>query len=162
MDWDAIGAVGEIIGAIAVLISLIFVGLQVRLSAAQTEKSNALAREDMNERAMRTFGDTVVELARNQELALAFRKVMIKPAELTEGELTIVLAFFNVWLHRHRTAFLSVADGLIDPQVILDFDSSTKWYLTSPLFKNEWIRTKNTGAFTGEFSDHIEGLIAQG
>ena len=30
MDWDAIGAIGEIVGASAVLISLFYVGLQVR------------------------------------------------------------------------------------------------------------------------------------
>ena len=159
MDWEAIGAIGETLGAIGVLISLIFVGLQVRQSAAQTEKSNALARADMTERAMRTFGDTVIEIARNPELAVAFRKVMIKPAELTDGELTSVLTFFNVWLHRHRTAFLSVSDGLIDAQVMIDFDSSTKWYLTSPLFKDEWLRTKSTGTFTGKFSEHIDRLM---
>jgi hypothetical protein len=30
MDWDAIGAVGEIIGATAVFITLIYLAMQVR------------------------------------------------------------------------------------------------------------------------------------
>ena len=159
MNWDAIGAVGEIVGAIAVLVSLVFVGLQVRHSALQTQKSNVLARADMTERAMRTFGDTVIELARSQELAVAFRKVMFKPSDLTDEELTTVLAYFNVWLHRHRTAFVSVSEGLIDARVMTDFDNTTKWYLTAPAFREEWKRNQSNGLFTGEFSDHVEGLI---
>lgn len=158
MNWDAIGAIGEIVGAIAVLVSLIFVGLQVRQSAAQTRKSNVLARADMSERAMRTFGDTIIELARNQQLALAFRKVMFTTAELTAEEQTTVLTYFNVFLHRHRTAFLSVSEGLIDTGVMIDFDNATRWYLTASTFKDEWKQALRNGLFSGEFADHVEGL----
>jgi hypothetical protein len=160
VNWDAIGAIGEIIGAIAVLVSLIFVGLQVRQSAAQTQKSNVLARADMNERAMRTFGDTAIELARIEGLASAFRKVMREQSEITVEEQAMVFIFFNVWLLRHRTAFLSVSEGLIDAQVIVDFDNTTRWYLTAPLFKNEWKHARRNGLFTGDFVSHVEGLIA--
>ena len=95
MNWEAIGAIGEIVGAIAVLISLVFIGLQVRLSAAQTAKSNLLARADMTERAMRAFGDTAIELSRSQELSSALRNVMFKSSELAADGQTMVFAFFQ-------------------------------------------------------------------
>ena len=37
MNWDAIGAVGEILGAMAVIASLIFVGVQIRSNTRATQ-----------------------------------------------------------------------------------------------------------------------------
>ena len=36
MNWDAIGAIGEILGAIAVFMSLIYLGRQIRFSGIAT------------------------------------------------------------------------------------------------------------------------------
>ena len=155
MGWDAIGAIGEITGSIAVLISLIFVGLQVRHSAEQTKTSNLLARADMSERSVRTAGDTVSELARNPELANAFRKVMFERAELTPLEHTQVASYFNVWLMRHRAAFISASNGLIDAQLVREIDATTQWYLTAPVFAEEWHYGQKNGIFSGDFAKHV-------
>jgi hypothetical protein len=39
MNWDAIGAIGEIAGAIGVIATLLFLGLQIRQNAQATEAS---------------------------------------------------------------------------------------------------------------------------
>ena len=36
MDWEAIGAVGEVLGAIGVIFSLVYLALQIRASTRQT------------------------------------------------------------------------------------------------------------------------------
>ena len=41
MNWEAIGAVGEILGAIAVIGSLIFVGVQIRGNTRATQTAAA-------------------------------------------------------------------------------------------------------------------------
>ncbi len=59
MDWDAVGAVGEVVGAIAVVCSLVYVGTQIRqntrtsrdeaireIYTATTNQLNALALPD--------------------------------------------------------------------------------------------------------------------
>ena len=38
MNWDAIGAVGEIVGALAVVVTLIYLAVQTRHSAAATQR----------------------------------------------------------------------------------------------------------------------------
>ncbi len=40
MNWEAIGAIGQMIGALAVFASLVFVGLQIR----QSDRSKAILR----------------------------------------------------------------------------------------------------------------------
>ena len=43
MNWDAIGAIGEVVGAVGVILSLAFVGRQIRHSSHQMgEHSRAL------------------------------------------------------------------------------------------------------------------------
>ena len=161
MGWDAIGAIGEIAGAFAVLVSLIFVGLQVRHSAEQTKTSNLLARADMSERLLHTIGDTVIELARNPELAKAFRKVMFERTELTPLERTLVGSYFNVWLMRHRAAFISASNGLIDAQLVREIDATTQWYLTAPEFAEDWHYGHKNGLFSGPFAEHVNQGLSQ-
>ena len=43
MNWDAIGAVGEIVGAIAVVLTLIYLAVQVRHSRELLEESKKIA-----------------------------------------------------------------------------------------------------------------------
>ncbi len=44
MNWDAIGAIGELIGALAVVITLVFLVLQVRHNTRAMNESNRLER----------------------------------------------------------------------------------------------------------------------
>ncbi len=40
MNWDAIGAIAEIAGVIAIVVSLVYVGFQVRQNSAQLRQDN--------------------------------------------------------------------------------------------------------------------------
>ena len=51
MNWDALGAIGDLIGGIAVIGSLVFVGLQVRQSnkISKSESLRGLVAAETNE-----------------------------------------------------------------------------------------------------------------
>ena len=40
MNWDALGAIGEIIGAVAVLATLYYLAAQIKMQNRELEKSN--------------------------------------------------------------------------------------------------------------------------
>ena len=65
MNWDAIGAVGEIVGALAVVLTLAYLALQVRTARKATIDQNTLARAS----GVREMMLTVVE---NDELRMNF------------------------------------------------------------------------------------------
>ncbi|MFT5562527.1 MAG: hypothetical protein ACI9B8_001957 [Sulfitobacter sp.] len=44
MNWEALGAIGELVAATGVMGTLLFVGIQVRLSNRQTSQANKIAR----------------------------------------------------------------------------------------------------------------------
>ena len=39
MNWDAVGAIGEVVGAVAVVITLLYVARQIHQASAQTRVS---------------------------------------------------------------------------------------------------------------------------
>ena len=51
MNWDAVGAIAEVIGAIAIFVSLVYLAVQIRQStqqAARALKANELAAFERN------------------------------------------------------------------------------------------------------------------
>ena len=50
MDWDAIGAVGEILGALAVFISLVYLAVQIRNNTTQLKFDSGQAVANSGDR----------------------------------------------------------------------------------------------------------------
>ncbi len=106
MNWEAIGAVGEIIGAIAVVVSLIYLSIQIRAGTKATKAGafQAVIQSEMN------FASIVIQNAGTWEK-------VVTDAPLTEGEETrkaIVLC--NLFMldserryHQYNAGFLETA-----------------------------------------------------
>jgi len=107
MNWDALGAIGELIGATAVLVTLIYLALQVRHARDDLRRSIQQSRTT-------AFRELMLERTRNSELQEATIKVRnaFKPemesleelqqaADLSEKEKMILLMDnINFWLYR--------------------------------------------------------------
>ena len=55
MNIMELGAIGELVGGVAVIGSLIYVGLQVRQSNAQAVRANQIAKSESNRSLARDF-----------------------------------------------------------------------------------------------------------
>jgi hypothetical protein len=55
MNWEAVGAVGEVVGAAAVLATLVFLALQIREGQRAQRESNTLARSAAADRSFEQF-----------------------------------------------------------------------------------------------------------
>lgn len=69
MNWEAVGAIGEIVGAAAVVVTLVFLAAQIRLSARATQESNKLERAAAIDRHAETIGRWRARLTENRGLA---------------------------------------------------------------------------------------------
>ena len=101
MNWDALGAIGELVGAVAVVVTLIYVARQIHQVNAQSQAS---ARYSFIE----AYSDMNTSISNNRELASVFRRGFAGE-ELDEDErmqfFTLVGQFLNTWsvlfdLHR--------------------------------------------------------------
>ena len=91
MNWNAVGALGEILGALAVLITLIYL-------AAQVKQSNNLARFTAMKEILNQFNHLNQMVATDSEL----RKVLAKTGDLSADEreqtYNFAMMFCAVWL----------------------------------------------------------------
>lgn len=93
MNWDAVGAIAESLGALAVIISLIYLAAQVRQTRIQLR---AQAEDNLISRSFEAFAPVYED--RNAQI---FRKGLQDPAALNEDE-----AFtFRLLMDRQRGAF---------------------------------------------------------
>jgi len=91
MNWDAIGAIGEILGATAVLITLIYLATQVR-------RSNELSRFNATKEIANQYNDLNKLLTTESEL----RQLLMKTEKLSEDEneqiYNFAVMFCNIWV----------------------------------------------------------------
>lgn len=84
MNWDAIGAIGEICGAAAVFASLIYLAIQIR----QNTKSNQASAVDA---AMSGYAQ-INQVLTDPLVASVYRRGNIDPSSLSDDELVQFLA----------------------------------------------------------------------
>ena len=100
MDWNAIGAIGEVLGALAVFVTLIYLSRQVK-------ESNKLAKSSAATDVMNGFGE-VNAILTTPSLAAAMAKAKAIPSDFTPAEEVQVrqlcLRVMNVYM-QGETAF---------------------------------------------------------
>ncbi|MDX1701949.1 MAG: hypothetical protein R3250_15085 [Melioribacteraceae bacterium] len=94
MNWEAISALGQIIGAIAVLITLIYLAIQLKQNTAAVATATY-------ESTMTGFNDINVVVASNQELASILDRGCQNPNALSAKEIVqfnfILRCYTNQW-----------------------------------------------------------------
>jgi len=87
MNWEAIGAIGETIGALGVILSLAYVAFQVRLNTKQMRQTS-VALEEASEEALTNLATTARwKLAESEEMAKIYNTGLKDPESLNEIEL---------------------------------------------------------------------------
>jgi hypothetical protein len=106
MNWEAIGAVGEIIGALAVVVSLIYLATQIRV---QNSESRMAGNHAMSE----GFRDSIAELS-DPNLSDIFHRAMVTVDSITDQELIQMFAVSQRILRVWEEAYGLHETGRID------------------------------------------------
>ena len=67
MNWEAIGAIGEIVGGTAVVMTLVYVAIQIKQNTA-TSRAQAISQVNSQ------YGALMTQIATNESLAKIYRK----------------------------------------------------------------------------------------
>ena len=104
MNWEAIGAIGEIIGALAVVVTLVILTIQMRQSTNAMKESNRLARSAALDRHAESVGRWRASLVENAEVARIWHKAQNKQA-LDEFEILRLNNLFINFTNLQRANF---------------------------------------------------------
>ena len=141
----------EIIGNVAIILSLVFVGLQI----SDTTKEM---------RANTAYNATVALQGRyngvgtNQHAAKVFREGMSAPSSLSKDEaLQFLMSLHGIVLAYQSVFFLGV-EGTLDAALYKAMTSTMEAAVTTPGFA--WYWQQRQGYFTDEFRGFVDQLMA--
>ena len=151
MSLEDIFYLSQSVASVAVVGSLIYLGLQVR----STERSQrAIMQQGRADRASRA----AITLA-SPELVHVFHKGLAGHADLTREE-------FMQWMMICRAAFLSAEDsflqhqdGQLDRKAFDSYVASVCFYMKSPGMRAAW--KLSAGQFGSDFGDFVTALVEQ-
>ena len=146
MNWDAIGAIGDIVGALAVVVSLVYLAIQIRAQNSQAKQSAQLemSREQRN----------ASEMFANENISDIFVRANKDYSSLSEAEsvqlIVIVTGLFRAW----ENAFLENKDGNLVPSVWLALSNDYTQLMGAASIRYIWTLRKQN--YNTEFQKYVE------
>ena len=149
MNWDAIGAVGEVVGASAVVLSLAYLAVQIRL---QNRESRASTVTHLTEQ----WNSAALAVAQNGELAKVWT-AGLRGEALPEDERARFFGLCSSVLHVTEGLYLQKIDGRLDPRIWKGVDGRVSDLLATRGFQEFWLIRQSW--FSKEFSDFVAERI---
>lgn len=149
MSWDAVGALGELVGAIAVVISVLYLAWQVR---SQVQETQLAAIHEVSH----GFREGIAATFLDKQLAELFVAAKDGPENLTEAERLQFVAFvqrnYRVW----EDAFYQRRQGRLDEPHWRSMERQYSSLLSWPGVR--WVWEIRRDFYTPEFAAYVDGL----
>jgi len=131
LNWDAIGAIGELVGATAVFVSIIYLALQIRQNSTEVRSSGS-------HNAAYSAIQILESIGTNRETREIFQKSLDSYAELGRDEQAVAKAYFTQIIAYYEACYYQYLDGVVHKEIwegrremMLDYFASpgfSSWY----------------------------------
>jgi hypothetical protein len=149
MNWDALGAVAELAGAIGVIASLFYVASQIRRNSHALEAATNQAISDATQQRL-------LAPVQNSEFAETFAKAETDTHGLSPGE-RVQLDFFSRATFRGiQNAYFQHRKGIISDDAWKDYEVVVQNLRRRAHVRDWWSTERDT--YDEAFVEHIEGL----
>ena len=150
MNWEAIGAVGEILGAIAVVATLIYLAIQLRRNTEATQAGTAQALAD-------SINAANLLLAGDPRLAKLYRTGKFENWDFLSPEEKFQWGYFaNAACRSFEAVFTNHRLNQADDQTFEMVKETLRTHFTSPAWRNWWREGHQSLPFTRNFIALIE------
>jgi hypothetical protein len=136
MNWGAVGAVAEITASLAVIISLIYLGLQIR-------NQNVEARLASGNELASQLNNVYANLSENRELAILFLKGLRDFESLDEPETVQFSSYLNRLLRVMEAMFHQYQRHRLDATVWSGLNEALRDICRYPGMKS-WLATNSS------------------
>ena len=150
MNWDAIGAVGEVVGAVSVVVSLVYLATQIRQGAIAQRAATLQAFAESMARASE-------ELAHDELLGLFLRGQHGFSSLADEDRMSVHLMLVGLF-RRFEALLLQMQLGLVDPEVATMFMKPIHGMAPLPGVRDWWSQWH--GIFSAQFVEYVNNAIA--
>ena len=158
MNWEAIGAIGEVVGAVGVVATLLYLAVQVRLSRQATD-----ANTQVNRAASAALSQDA-NAGINQLLASNTSLSKLLSSAMEQGSLDGMSSDEVLRFHMLMRAAVQIMEatnfryeeGLLDPRIWALRRNWTKSLIETDPVADWWAAERESSCFTNEFIADIE------
>ncbi len=149
MNWDALGAIGEIVGAAAVFATLVYLAVQIRQNTAALKASSHHAITD-------SFNAINVKIIEDPGTARLWRIGHTDLSRLDEDEQTQYAFLMIAYMRIFETLYYQREVGTMEEQLFLTEEKTLKWTVQQSGFVEWW--DVNPISLSTEFRDYVNRL----
>ena len=131
MSWDAINAISQLISSIAVVLSVLYLGIQVHRSTRVAK----VAAQDAAASAVRDVTNTFMD---NADMARIWRVGLEDLASLSVDDQARFFHGTHQFLKAFETIHFHHVNGLMDEQIWLGWRELLRHYVGSPGIRHYW------------------------
>ncbi len=155
MNIMELGAIGELVGGVAVIASLVYVGLQVRQSAAATRLATGAAVNEGFTRAMESMFD--------QDSNILFREGIVRGLDTLspEDRFRFGTLIFTMYCH-FETVYFQTKHDTTDFYVVNRLRAMVYWFQNTPGVRAWWygnLYDDRPGAIREMFSKEFRAFV---
>jgi len=147
MNWEAIGAIGEIAGAIAVIVTIGYLAIQIRQN---TSALRSVATQGVTDEAAASYH----VLCTDPDLCSIFIRGSNSPDDLNDVEIGRFYSFWLMTFFRMQNWHLQTRDRHIDDTLLASWTRILQHYANSQGFQRFWADRKIL--FSPEFQRFVD------
>ena len=149
MNWEAASAIGEIVGAIGLMASLVYLAIQIRTNSEDVRDNTTFAVVQMLIDARRDFLNT--------PLIAVIAKIGAHES-LTTEERILYLGYLQHLANVYDVAHLAIRRRKVDASLVAGLENRIRGAANAPMFDEFWLR--NSGDYSKEFQHFVESVRA--
>jgi hypothetical protein len=159
MNWDAVGATAELLGAIGVIISLAYLATQIRQNTRQIGEHSRELRISAIDSIASSFSRFRDPLIRDPELAAIWVRGIADYGNLDEVEEIRLGRLLQELFFAHQNTWSRYQEGATTEAAWLDHRRAIAANLDHPGIRTWWARTR--AIYADDFERVIEELIRE-
>ena len=147
MNWEAAGTIAEIVGALGVVFSLVYLGTQIRNS---TRESQAVSRDNVS----KSISDVMMRVASDPDVAELYDRGIMTPENLNGDETRRFDKFMYATFECFESAYSQWQRGILADDDWHKWRSTIGNFMSQPGCKDFWVRASRN--FTPAFLEYVE------
>ena len=153
MNWEALGAIANLLAALGVIATLIYLAIQI-------QQNTKAVRSSSIQNLVQSLSTTAQAAVENKDIIPLLLKANTGAGALTEEERTQLHFWFIMSIRRFEGVYFQRNLGFVDAAVIEGFERSHIAILASKSGQAWWTTSKEI--FNSGFVSYVEELLKRG
>ena len=152
LNWDAIGAIAELLGAVGVIASVLYLAVQIR---SNTRSQESTVQHSLHEETV----TRMMVFAQDSDLAERLIRADESWDQLTKVEKAQVASFMRAVFKGFENIYLQYLRGYYAEEDIVGTKEAIRLNVRPTYFARLWVREKVT--FRASFQDFVDKIVEE-